>query len=92
MDDPRIKQVELFAWIGEDEYGSGKIGIKSGFCRAGFVPLVAVDRSKMDDPYFREGLSRQSRAFGKTIRLLSLRLCRRIGHARPLDRADSGAR
>lgn len=69
MTDPRLKSLGLFAWVGEDEYGSGEIGLKQGITGAGTVPLVAVQREKIDRPDLREGLSRQSRAFTKPIYL-----------------------
>lgn len=64
-----LANIELFAWLGEDEYGSGEIGLKQGLVPAGMVPLVAIDRQKVDRDGMREGLARQARAFGKTVYL-----------------------
>jgi hypothetical protein len=35
--------MKLYAWIGEDELGSGKTGIKIGRTPAGYIPLAAMD-------------------------------------------------
>ena len=43
--------MEIFAWIGEDELGSGRVGIKQGNVPAGCIPLAAMD-------YDREKLER----------------------------------
>jgi len=42
-----VKEVALYAWVGEDELGSGVVGLKQAWTRAGAVPLVAVDHAKM---------------------------------------------
>ena len=59
----------LFAWIGEDELGSGKIGLKQAVCPAGFIPLVAVDLHKMQQEYLTDQMQLQSSMGGKTIML-----------------------
>lgn len=33
-----------FAWVGEDELGSGEVGLKRGYVPAGLIPLVAIER------------------------------------------------
>ena len=33
----------IYAWVGEDEYGSGRVGLKQGVVPAGIIPLVAMD-------------------------------------------------
>lgn len=63
---------ECYAWIGEDELGSGQVGLKQGLAPAGLVPLVAVQRSKIDQLYLRRQLQDQVAAFGKPIRLVRL--------------------
>lgn len=65
---------EVWAWIGEDEFGSGVVGLKQGNVPAGRVPLVSTQRSKLDRPYLREQLQAQADEFGKTIRLVRLAL------------------
>jgi len=57
--DKRLKEITLYAWLGEDELGSGEIGIKRGRVPAGDIPLVAVDEEKMGN------LSEQLDAMGK---------------------------
>jgi hypothetical protein len=45
----RLEQAELYAWLGEDEFGSGEIGLKRAIVPAGGdVPMVAVLREKME--------------------------------------------
>lgn len=61
---------DLLAWVGEDELGSGKIGIKQAVCPAGTVPMVAVEehRDRMDK--VTPQLQQQAAQYGKTIRLV----------------------
>jgi len=61
----------LYAWIGEDELGSGKVGLKQGLVPAGFIPLVVMDydRHKIERGSIREGMEMQARLYGKKIRL-----------------------
>jgi hypothetical protein len=42
-----LGHVELYAWVGKDELGSGLVGIKRGFVPAGDIPLVSIEVSKM---------------------------------------------
>lgn len=62
-------KLDLFAWIGEDEFGSGRVGLKQGVTLAGIVPLVVMeyDRAKIDR--MRDQLQLQADHYGKTIRL-----------------------
>lgn len=62
---------DLVAWIGEDELGSGRVGLKIGIVPAGRIPLVAVaaDRLKLDRVPVVSQLQHQADRFGKTIRL-----------------------
>jgi hypothetical protein len=62
--------MDLYAWVGEDELGSGEIGLKQGYTRAGLVPLVAIRRDKMDNPNLLRQLVGQAARYGKTIRLV----------------------
>ena len=64
----------LYAWIGEDEFGSGVVGIKQARVPAGLIPLVAIERDKIDRPNIRAVLRRQAEAYGVTIRLVSFTL------------------
>lgn len=63
----KVADVELFAWVGEDEFGSGEIGIKRAHCAAGFIPMVAVNREKM--MRFKPAFEVQASAYGKRIYL-----------------------
>jgi hypothetical protein len=45
--DQRLKQLELYAWVGEDELGSGAMGLKQGMVPAGCVPLVSIHYAKL---------------------------------------------
>ena len=65
---------ELWAWIGEDEFGSGVVGLKQARTAAGYVALVATERDKIDRPIIRAQLQHQARTFGKTIRLARFEL------------------
>lgn len=65
--DRRVNELCLFAWVGEDELGSGEVGIKQGLVPAGCVPLVSVDEGKMGA--LKEQLQSQADRYGKTIRL-----------------------
>ena len=62
-----IKDIELWAWLGEDEFGTGEIGIKQAQVPAGIVPMVAVRRDRMEK-YFHHAEA-QAKRYGKKIRL-----------------------
>lgn len=62
-----LSQIELFAWLGEDELGSGEIGIKSALCALGIIPMVAISRATMEK--VRPNLELQSAVCGKKISL-----------------------
>lgn len=64
-----VKRIVLYAWVGEDDYGSGEVGLKQWLVPAGMIPLVAVGQAKIDADYLREAMQRQANAFGKTIHL-----------------------
>ncbi len=58
----------LYAWLGEDELGSGEIGIKQGYCQTGYTALVSVEQHKVEQ--FAGDLKEQAAEYGKTIRLI----------------------
>lgn len=62
--------MELYAWMGEDELGSGEIGLKQALTQAGCIPLVATKKAKMYTNQLPQQLAAQSAACGKTIRLV----------------------
>jgi hypothetical protein len=84
-DDPRIEQLELVAWVGEDELGSGQIGIKQGQVPAGMIPLAAVGRDDHKLEAIAEQLQNQANAYGKTIRLCRFRFVSEEIVLRPKD-------
>jgi hypothetical protein len=61
--------MELFAWIGDDEFGSGEVGLKQALTPAGCIPLVAIERDQIDRVYLRRQLQAQADQFGVRIRL-----------------------
>jgi hypothetical protein len=76
---------EVWAWIGEDEFGSGVVGLKQGDVPAGRVPLVSTERSKIDQPYLRAQLQAQADRYGKTIRLVHLVLINEVDALEPSE-------
>jgi hypothetical protein len=65
-----LQETELYAWIGEDEMGSGVVGLKQCLAPAGFIPMVATDIAKMTQPYIKEQLQGQANRYRKTIYLM----------------------
>lgn len=63
---------DLLAYIGEDEFERGYVGIKQAMVPAGFIPIVAVeqDQEKITRPHIIEGLQQQVNVFHKPIRLI----------------------
>lgn len=61
-----VTDLPLFAWVGEDEFGSGQVGLKQAF---GMIALVSKDREKIEQQYIVDSLQKQANAYGKTIRL-----------------------
>lgn len=67
---PEIENMVLYAWVGEDELGSGEYGLKHAHTPVGLVPLVACKTGKMDQRYIEEQLRAMRDVYGKQIRLL----------------------
>jgi hypothetical protein len=67
-----IEDHSLYAWVGEDEFGSGRIGLKQGIVPAGIIPLVAMDydRYKVERDNVRVQMEGMAKRFGKKIRLV----------------------
>lgn len=61
----------LYAWVGEDEMGSGEVGLKQALVPAGLIPLVSIHRASIDTPSIRAQLRAQVNRYGKTIRLVA---------------------
>lgn len=62
----------LYAWVGEDEFGSGVIGLKQARVPAGLIPIVVMDyhREKAERGAIREQMEDQARVYGKRIYLV----------------------
>lgn len=60
--------LELFAWIGEDEFGSGRVGLKQARVPAGVIPLVVMDYDRAKIERLRSDLQKQADHYGTTIR------------------------
>jgi hypothetical protein len=60
-----LKKIELFAWLGEDELGSGVVGLKQGVVPTGIIPMVAVRLDKMEK--YWEQAEAQAATYGKRI-------------------------
>ncbi|HEY1964778.1 MAG TPA: hypothetical protein VGG59_07600 [Acidobacteriaceae bacterium] len=59
----------IYAWIGEDELGSGRIGIKQGQVPAGYIPLAAMDYDFHKLVRLKPQMEAQAAQYGKKIRL-----------------------
>jgi hypothetical protein len=75
--------MDLFAWVGVDELGSGEVGLKQVRVPAGFIPLVATSREKIDREPIRLQLTRQAAAYGQRIRLVRFTLAEEIESIEP---------
>jgi hypothetical protein len=69
LPDQRLADIELFAWLGEDEMGSGEIGLKQAQVPAGRIPMVATRKEKMILPCIVGALGIQAAIFKKEISL-----------------------
>jgi hypothetical protein len=71
MSDPLWKvPPSIYAWIGEDERGSGKVGIKQALVPAGMIPLVAMSYHLDRLAKLKPAMEAQATASGKKIRLV----------------------
>lgn len=64
-----IKQLVIYAWIGKDEFGSGKLGIKQARVPKGIIPIAGLDYEKITRKEIIEQLDIQGKRFNKKIRL-----------------------
>lgn len=62
-----LEDLQLYAWVGEDELGSGQLDIKQARVPAGVIPIVGIDRKKMERVWPQ--MESQARHWGKRIRL-----------------------
>lgn len=68
----KLARTELFAYLGEDELGSGEVGLKQGVVAAGTIALVAIRRDKIEKLF--DQMERQAQAYGKRIYLCRFEL------------------
>jgi hypothetical protein len=59
----------IYAWIGEDELGSGVVGIKQALVPAGMIPLAAMAHHLDRLTKRADVMEWQARLYGKKIRL-----------------------
>lgn len=59
----------IYAWVGEDENGSGKVGIKQGSVPAGIIPLAAMSYHLDRLAKLLPAMEAQAERYGKKIRL-----------------------
>lgn len=59
---------DLFAWIGEDELGSGEVGLKQALMACGMTPLVTIHRETLERILLLAMLQQQADIGRKTIR------------------------
>jgi len=78
-----LEDVELFAWLGLDEFGSGKIGLKQGVVPAGLIPIVSIEQEKVDK--YWDQAEEQARECGKRIYLCRFKL---VEIVRQTERGD----
>lgn len=62
-----VAGIELYAWLGEDEFGTGEVGLKQGVVPAGIIPMVAIPRAKLER-YWPQAEA-QAAQYGKRIYL-----------------------
>ena len=90
--DQRHEYMSLYGWLGEDEKGSGVVGLKQALVPAGCIPMVATERDKMDDPDIRSQLQAQGVMYGKTIRLCRFVFAAELVRLKPSHEKESSHR
>lgn len=60
----------IYAWVGEDEHGSGKVGLKQGLTPAGMIPLAAMSYHLDRLAKLMPAMEAQAAVHGKKIRLV----------------------
>lgn len=63
----RLREVALYGWIGEDELGSGQIGLKAAQVPAGIIAIVATDFVKVSRLAICDAMEAQALQYGKKI-------------------------
>lgn len=69
---PEILNMQLTAWVGEDEFIPGSFGLKQGIVPAGRIPIVSVDPKKLEK-YWPQAEA-QAANLGKKIYLCRFKL------------------
>lgn len=64
-----MSRLAIYAWVGEDEFGSGRVGIKQGITAAGCIPLAAMDYDLHKLTRMVPLMEEQAKRYGKKIRL-----------------------
>ena len=70
----KLEDVRLFAWLSEDQLGSGEVGLKQALTPAGMIPLVAVAEDKMRQGYIVDQLMAMANRYDKPISLVQYRM------------------
>lgn len=65
-----MSELVIYAWIGEDELGSGKVGLKQGRVPAGMIALVAMDYDLHKIAKLLPQMEAQAAESGMKIRLM----------------------
>lgn len=75
----KLKDIKLYAWLGEDEMTpNGEIGLKQARVPAGYIPMVAIDESKMDRGPIIMQLDLQGKTYHRRISLCEFKFSRVI--------------
>jgi hypothetical protein len=65
----KLITLDLVAWVGEDEFGSGVFGLKQAETPAGIIPLAAIRAHEEKLRRLKPQLEAQAVKYGKRIRL-----------------------
>jgi hypothetical protein len=63
-----LDDLELYAWIGDDEFSSDGLSIKRALAPTGCVPLVALRRDKVEQ--MKPRMEAEARLMGRKIHLV----------------------
>lgn len=64
-----MSEIVIYAWLGEDEFGSSVTGLKQAVCPAGTIPIVGMGYHFDKILAVRDQFEQQARLFGKKIYL-----------------------
>lgn len=67
MNNPNLLMLELVAWVGEDEFGSGQIGLKQAMCPAGIIPMASIAAHEGRLRAVKPQMETQASLYGKQI-------------------------